>query len=74
MKITFRSTFVAMIFATMLFHLDVRRRLPPQIPLVKAHLEAQSYWRPQISLDTTEKGSGKASITSRRPTRGITRT
>ena len=49
----------------------MRRELAPQIPLLKAHPEAQSPWRQQISLGTMEKGYGKASIASRRPTRSI---
>ena len=56
------------------FQPDVRRRLPPQIPLLKPNVEAQSRWRQQISLDTMEKGSGKASIASRRSARSIIRT
>jgi hypothetical protein len=49
----------------------VRRKLPPQIPLLKAHLEAQSRWRRQIWLGTMEKGLGKALTTSEKATKNV---
>ena len=61
-KTMFPLRFIAITFSTILLYRDVRRKLLPEISILKAkmnHMKKPSHCRPQISWDTTQQTSGR---------------